>query len=145
MECIISNMDAERYLKRAVMAISLADNALSNIVRSIFKTRYKVRGNCLKCGQCCRQIYLKVSRRQAASPLFARLSIKWIEWLFDFRLKWIDYEDDYFVFECLNQKQDGTCGNYFWRPGICRNFPLADFFKEPVFIPGCGFSSEIRP
>ena len=125
--------------------IVLTDNVLTNLVkRYVLKTRYELKGGCLKCGQCCRQIYLKVTRAQATSPLFAKLSIKWIEWLFDFKLKWVDFEDNYFVFECKHLKPDGACGNYFWRPSVCRNYPLVDYFKEPVFLPGCGYKAKPR-
>lgn len=134
-----------KFIKRLLMIIVLADNILANSVkRYLFRTRYELTGRCLKCGQCCRQIYLKATRTQVTSPLFAKLSVKWIEWLFDFRLKWIDFEDNYFVFECRNLKADGTCGNYSWRSNVCRNYPLVGYFKEPVFLPGCGYKAKLR-
>ncbi len=134
-----------RTIKRLLLVMVLADNVLTNFVKEhILKSRYKLKGGCLKCGQCCRQIYLKATRPQVTSPLFAKLSVKWIEWLFDFELKQIDTADNYFVFGCKNIRPDGKCGNYFWRPNICRNYPLLDYFKEPVFLPRCGYGSKPR-
>ncbi len=134
----------EKALKKLLMISVLADNILTNLPKRMLGTRYKITGKCKKCGQCCREIYLKASRTQITNPLFSKLSVKWIEWLFDFKLKWVDLEDNYFVFECKNLRPDGTCGNYFWRPNICRNYPLVDYFDEPVFLPGCGYGSELR-
>lgn len=133
------------FVKRSFMLAVLLDNVLTNFTKNyIIRTKYMLEGNCLKCGQCCRQIYLKATRAQVTSPLFAKLSVRWIEWLFDFKLKWVDFEDNYFVFECKNQRPDGTCGNYSWRPNVCRNYPLISYFKEPSFITGCGYSARPR-
>lgn len=125
------------------MCFVLADNLLNNLLKKyVIRPRYRLSGGCLKCGQCCRAIYLKATRGQIASPLFCKIAVGWIEWLFDFKLKQIDREDHYFIFECRHLKENGSCGNYFWRPSVCRNFPLVDYFKAPVFLPGCGFTSE---
>lgn len=134
-----------RCFKRLGIIFVLIDNFLVNFPKKhLFKTRYVLEGKCLKCGQCCKQIYLKATPAQTNSPLFAKVSVRWIEWLFDFKLKWIDFQDNYFVFECKNLTKDGKCGNYPWRPNVCRNFPLVDYFNEPVFLPGCGYSARPR-
>jgi len=145
MQSAVYNLNMAKVIKRLLMTAVLADNILTNFAKNyIFKTRYGLKGHCLKCGQCCRQIYLKATRSQVTSPLFAKISVKWIEWLFDFKLKWVDFEDNYFVFECKHLKSDGTCGNYSWRPNVCRNYPLISYFKEPVFLPDCGYSAKLR-
>ncbi len=128
-------------LKKTVMVFVLADNFLTNLIKNLlFRPKYRLTGKCLKCGSCCRRILLKGTPSQLNSPLFRFVAIKWIEWLFEFRFIEVDEESCCLVFFCSNQNADGTCGNYFWRPNICRNYPLIDHFKEPVFLPDCGFN-----
>jgi Fe-S-cluster containining protein len=81
---------------------------------------------------------------QMQSPFFTNLAIRWISWLFDFKLLGIDRERGYLAFTCKHLQSNGKCGNYFWRPNICRNYPLTDYFEKPVFLPGCGFYAKPR-
>lgn len=134
-----------RLLKRFIMLFVLLDNWLTNLPKKyLFKTRWIRIGKCQKCGQCCKEIYLKIEPRQLGSALFTKLAVAWISWLFDFNLLRIDRENHYLVFNCRQQLADGRCGNYFWRPSVCRNYPLVDYFDEPKFIPGCGYSTRLR-
>jgi len=133
-----------RVLKKSIMLFILLDNFLSNLnKRILFRPRYQLTGKCRQCGNCCKRILLKATPGQMASRLFRTIAISWIEWIFEFRLIDVDAERGYLAFSCVNQNPDGTCGNYFWRPNVCRNFPLVPYFEEPVFLPGCGFSSKL--
>jgi hypothetical protein len=127
------------------MVFVLLDNFLTNsIKKALFKSKWVLTGKCKQCGNCCKEIYLKIDPGQLGSKLFSTLAIKWITWLFDFILLRIDYENYYLVFTCKHIRADGKCGNYFWRPNICRNYPLVDYFEEPKLLPGCGFSAKQR-
>ena len=81
---------------------------------------------------------------QIKSKFFTNLAIRWISWLFDFILLEVNREYNYLAFTCKYCLADGKCGNYFWRPSVCRNFPLVDYFTEPKLLPGCGFSARPR-
>jgi len=130
-------------LRKIVLLITLADNFLTTKIKhALFKTKYSIVGNCKKCGNCCKKIYIKATKAQLKSDFFKKIYIKWIEWLFQFSLLEIDYKDCYFVFKCKNLKSDGTCGVYKLRPNICRDYPLLDYFNEPVFLQNCGFSAR---
>ncbi|MDD5382085.1 MAG: YkgJ family cysteine cluster protein [Candidatus Margulisbacteria bacterium] len=133
-----------KILKRTIMLFVLADNFLTNLARKIFKTRWVLTGKCRQCGSCCREIYLKMTPGQLRSELFTKLSVRWLSWLFGFKLIRIDRENHYLIFSCEHLTADNKCGNYFWRPNVCRNYPLVDYFKEPGFLPGCGFKAVIR-
>ena len=127
------------------MIFVLLDNYLTNIPKKIFfRTKYQLTGSCKRCGQCCKGIYLQISPNQIGSKLFRSLAIWWICWLFDFILIKIDYDNKYLVFTCKHVQKNGSCGNYFWRPNVCRNYPLVDYFKQPSFLPGCGYSAIIN-
>lgn len=133
------------FFKRFIISIILLDNCSTNFPKKLlFKTRWQLEGQCKRCGICCQEIYLKITPRQLSSKLFTNLAIKWISWVFDFILIKIDYENYYLVWTCKHKLVDGRCGNYFWRPSVCRNYPLVDYFDEPKFIPGCGYSARKR-
>ena len=134
-----------KILKRFIMVFVLLDNFLTNLPKRIlFRSRWMRQGKCRECGQCCKEIYLRIEPRQLGSKLFSQLAIAWISWLFDFNLLRIEPERHYLVFNCKNQLPDGRCGNYFWRPSVCRNYPLVDYFERPEFLPNCGYRTEPR-
>jgi hypothetical protein len=132
----------QTIIKRLIISFVLLDNLINNTVKTIlFRTRWKRVGKCRQCGNCCREILLKIDPKQLGSRWFTNLAIRWISWLFDFVLIRIDYTYHYLVFTCRQRRPDGRCGNYFWRPSVCRNYPLVDYFKKPVFLPGCGYDT----
>ena len=134
-----------KLLKRIIIGFVLLDNFLTNFPKKIlFKTNWVLEGKCKQCGTCCREIYLKITPRQLSSRFFTGLAIKWTSWIFDFILLRIDYDNYYLIFTCKHRQPDGRCGNYFWRPNICRNYPLVDYFEEPKTLPDCGFRARPR-
>jgi hypothetical protein len=134
-----------RLLKRAIISLVLLDNFLTYFPKKIFfPTRWVLEGKCKQCGSCCKAIYLKITPRQLSSKFFTGLAVAWTKWIFDFILLEIDYDNNYLVFTCKHHRPDGRCGNYFWRPNICRNYPLMDYFDEPKFLPDCGYKSKLR-
>ncbi len=133
------------FIKKPIMAFIILDNFLTNIPKKyLFKSKYILTGKCKRCGQCCKKILLSITPKQLNSRLFSTIAIKWIEWIFGFELLYIDREDLYLAFKCNYHNDDGTCGNYFWRANVCRNFPLIGYFKKPVFLPNCGYSAKLR-
>lgn len=129
-------------IKRIFILFVLLDNIIHNCIKNIFPTRYKIAGKCKMCGNCCKEIRMKISPAYLSSKFFTELVIRWVSWLFDFYLLNIDFEHNDLVFSCKKRGKDGKCQNYFWRPSICRNYPLLDYFKKPVFLPRCGFKCE---
>jgi Fe-S-cluster containining protein len=134
-----------KFIKRFLIMFVLLDNFLTNLPKKLFfKTRWVLDGKCKQCGRCCQQILMKASPRQLSSPFFMKLAIGWTCWLFDFIFLHTDHENGYIAFTCKNLKKSGSCGNYFWRPNVCRNFPLVDYFEEPKILPWCGFRARRR-
>ena len=131
-------------IKRFILIFVLLDNLLTNFFKGLFTKKWQRKGQCRQCGNCCKKILLKMTPAQTHSPLFTKIAIAWICWLFDFIYLGMDEAKDYLIFTCQHLLPNGRCGNYFWRPNVCRNYPLVDYFEQPVFLPGCGFSSLPR-
>ena len=130
-------------VKRIVICFVLLDNWLTNLAKKPFRTRWIRIGKCNQCGNCCQEIYLSMTPAQTRSRLFTRIAVKWICWLFDFILLRVDYPHQALVFTCKHLTAEGKCANYRWRPNVCRNYPLVDYFTEPRFLPGCGFAAKL--
>jgi len=131
-------------MKRIILILVILDNFITNLTRKLFKTRWALTGKCKQCGNCCREIYLTMTPAQTRSKLFTKISIKWVSWLFGFIFLRIDYEHNSLVFTCRHLTREGKCGNYFWRPNVCRNYPLVDYFEQPKSLPGCGFQFHLK-
>jgi hypothetical protein len=129
-------------LRKAILALVIFDNYLSNLPkRFLFRPQWQLAGSCRKCGRCCQEIYVRATERQLASGWFIDLTIRWISWLFNFIHLRTEAERGYLVFTCRSKLADGRCGDYFWRPNICRNYPLVDYFDRPTVFPDCGFKA----
>jgi hypothetical protein len=131
-------------MKKFLIVFVIFDNFITNAAKSIFRTKWLRTGHCLQCGNCCKEIYISLTPAQSRSRLFTNIAIRWITWLFDFILLKVDYDNSSLVFTCKHLTPEGKCHNYFWRPNVCRNYPLVDYFKEPVFLPSCGFRATKR-
>ena len=130
-------------MRHLILSFVLLDNLLTNLTRKIFKTRWALAGTCQQCGSCCRQIVLTMTPAQIKSRLFTDISVRWISWLFGFELIRIDEENLSLIFSCRHLTKENKCGNYFWRPNVCRNYPLVDYFEEPKLLPNCGYNATM--
>ena len=131
-------------LRKLVLALVIADNCISNIIKKPFKTRWVLDGKCKKCGKCCADIKMAINPRLLSNSFTRELVIRWTSWVMGFHLKKIEYDPHYLVFGCNNQRLDKSCGTYKWRPNVCRNYPLVDFFEEPALFKTCGFRAKLK-
>lgn len=127
-----------------IMGLVILDNFLTSLTKKMFPTRWVRTGRCLQCGNCCRKIILTMTPAQIKSRFFTDLSARWISWLFGFKLVEIDRVNHSLAFSCKHLTAEGKCDVYAWRPNVCRNYPLVDYFEKPTFLPGCGYSAVIR-
>lgn len=128
-----------RIIKRFIIILMVFDNVIMQALKRLFPKRYQILGSCKKCGQCCKEILLECSKGQIESPFFLNIAIRWLSWLYDFKLIYIYKENRFLAFTCKKIGNHGKCGDYFWRPPLCRNYPISDYFKKPVFLEQCGF------
>ncbi len=114
------------------------DGLFSTISFKLFKTRYKIKGNCKQCGNCCTKIAIYLSNGFWEYPFLKKLAIKWYTFTYNFQLIDQDPELKIIIFKC-NYLKNQKCSIYFRRPFICRNYPEVRYFDEPVFLPECGY------
>lgn len=100
-------------------------------------------GKCKKRGNCCHYVLV----RKIRGP-FGFLDLFWhtqINGFYRREKKAIPYEKgDVYVMGCRHLRKDGSCGNYFLRPSVCRTWPRIEIFGVPEILKGCGFYAENR-
>jgi hypothetical protein len=126
------------------MIFVLLDYWLYRLVKSPIKTKWVLTEKCGKCGKCCKEIKLYIEPKMLSSKFVSNMVIAWTSWLFNFKLKRIDYDRSDLVFECKTLGPDGTCMDYKWRPSVCRSYPLVDYFEEPALFSICGYKKKLR-
>jgi Fe-S-cluster containining protein len=130
--------------RKLILSLVIADNFISNLVKKPFKTRWVREGKCSKCGKCCADIKMAINLKLLSNVLTRELVTRWTSWIMGFHLKRIEYDPPYLVFGCDNQRPDGSCGVYKWRPNVCRNYPLLDYFEEPALFDTCGYKARLK-
>lgn len=130
--------------RKLVLLLIIADNFISNLVKKPFRSRWVLCGKCNKCGKCCEDIKLAINSRLLSNIFTRELVIRWTSWVMGYDLKRIEYDPPYLVFGCKKLRLDGSCADYKWRPNVCRNYPLVDFFEEPASFDTCGYKAKLR-
>jgi Fe-S-cluster containining protein len=131
-------------LRKLVMSFIILDNHITNLVKRPFRTKWKLSGKCNKCGICCQEIMLDIHPNLLKSRFTTDIIVRWLSWAFNFYLKDIDEKKYKLIFGCKTLRKNGTCGDYKWRPNICRNYPIVDFFDEPSLFKTCGYKAKIN-
>ncbi len=104
-----------------------------------------VAGECLQCGNCCREINLSRKNHWIRSEAdFRRLAAEHPEYG---RFKHIGYTvTGLMKFQCEFITAEGFCGDYENRPDICRDYPERDlYFMGGELTDLCGYSFRIVP
>jgi Fe-S-cluster containining protein len=128
-------------LQKFFLALAILDNFLLNSFKKLlFKPSQILQGKCKKCAKCCQEIALSISPNILEGKLTREFTIRWISFVYDFYLKEIDYKSSQLIFGCNNLSENNLCKVYFWRPSVCGNYPLVNYFEEPQFFDTCGFN-----
>lgn len=116
----------------------LIDLAAQKVARLLITTPYKKEGGCLKRGNCCHYILVPEAR-----GLLGRLFYFWnTQFLGFYRRTKTTHESEgkrVYVMGCRYLRKNGSCGQYFLRPLVCRKWPIIEYFGIPRIIKGCGF------
>ena len=101
------------------------------------KVRYKVTGECKKCGKCCNYMY--------SFDTYTEKEFKIMQFLYPaykrFYIKGKD-EDGNFIFACKYVSPEGLCTIYEKRLPMCKKYPAAYIMYPAKMHDGCGFEVE---
>jgi hypothetical protein len=49
------------------------------------------------------------------------------------------------VMGCRYLRKNGSCSRYFFRPKVCRSWPVIRIFGIPRILKGCGYQAKVKP
>jgi Fe-S-cluster containining protein len=108
------------------------------VAKLVIRPPHRQVGKCHQRGNCCHYILLQDYKGWKGA-----LNIFWNTQINGFFLRDSQvYECQgkrVFVMGCRYLQKNGRCGRYFWRPAICRKWPLIEYFGHPSLLKGCGF------
>lgn len=128
-------------LKIFALPFVLIDYSMQKIAKKIIRPPFKREGECKRRGNCCHYVLIAHSK-----SLLGRLFYFWYTQFLGFYKRLPEpqiYEGKKMhVMGCRHLKKDGTCGDYFLRPLICRQWPVVEHFGYPKILKGCGYRSN---
>ena len=132
-----------RFIQCLFYPFMRLDLAAQALLRWIIPPPYKRTGQCKMTGKCCR--YLGQDKPKGGDwPFFRWWSFE-INGFYERGFE-VDGPDttQMRVYSCRHLTAQGRCGNYAWRPAVCRAWPRIDYFGQPTLMKGCGYQLEPR-
>lgn len=130
-------------LKLLIYPFVILDQFAQKIARLIIPPPFVKAGKCKKRGNCCQYILIRKFK-----GTLGFLDLFWhtqINGFFRRRKDPILHENkQVYVMGCRYLKKNGKCGNYFFRPQVCRSWPRIEIFGQPEILKGCGFYAKER-
>ncbi|SRR5581483_5196517 len=127
-------------LRVILLPFILIDLTAQRVARMLIRPPFKKQGKCLKRGNCCHYILVPENK-----GLLGKLFYVWNTQVLGFyKRRSGAFESEgkrVLVMGCRYLKNDGTCGQYFLRPTVCRKWPIIEYFGHPRIIKGCGFTA----
>ncbi len=135
-------------IRTLVMPFVLADGLSQKLAKLFFKTPYRQVGHCYKRGACCQNVLLSWPKWMERHQWAGKLLLWWNTEVNGFYLKGKEVDDEdgskLKFMGCRYLKQDGSCGQYRYRPAVCRDWPRIEYFGPPRRLKGCGFRAVLR-
>jgi hypothetical protein len=131
-----------RSLQLLIWPFMLLDLSMQKVAKLIIRPPYKQIGKCKRRGNCCRYILMR-----KPEGILGKIHYFWSMEINGFyrRQKSEEVENEgVIILGCRYLRQDGGCGNYRFRPLICRQWPIIEYFGEPRILKGCGFQAKKR-
>lgn len=133
-----------RYLLKIIILPFIYLDQLAQIVAKwLIRPPFVQVGSCKRRGNCCHYILIPENK-----GMFGRLFHFWHTQINGFYLREpLPFESEgkkMQVMGCRYLKSDGGCSNYFFRPTICRKWPIIEYFGTPRILKGCGYKAVPR-
>jgi hypothetical protein len=107
------------------------------------RTPYIQEGGCKQRGNCCHYIMM-----EKGWGIIGWLFTAWHTQVIGFYKRSPEvhsYEGkQIYVMGCRHLRKDGSCGQYKFRPLVCRKWPVIEHFGHPRILKGCGFKAVPR-
>ena len=125
-----------------MLFFTLFECAVMDGLRKIMRPKYELLGDCVSCGECCKAIYGDPPAFIKNSKLLA-LYIGYHQIAHNFSVRGRGPKDEV-IFSCNHLQSDNRCGIYFWRPLLCRNYPLRPLYIQLNLLPLCSYQTAHR-
>lgn len=116
----------------------ILDSIAQKIAKAIISPPYRQKGFCKKRGNCCRYILLEKPK-----DWFGSICLFWhtqINGFYERDIKLHMHEGkEMLIMGCRYLEEEGRCSNYYFRPAICRKWPIIEHFGEPKILKDCGY------
>jgi hypothetical protein len=130
-------------IKAVVLPFIWLDSFSQWVAKLVVPPPFVRAGKCKKRGNCCHYILV----RKFKGPL-SFLDLFWhtqVNGFFRREKKAVPYNKGMvYVMGCRYLKKNGSCGNYFFRPAVCRTWPRIEIFGIPETLKGCGIYAKKR-
>lgn len=104
---------------------------------------FKQVGSCKRRGNCCHYILFPEPK-----GFFFKLFFFWNTEIYGFyqrEQQTYTYEDKkIIVMGCRYLQKNGSCSRHFFRPKVCRSWPIIEIFGKPRVLKGCGYQAKIK-
>ncbi|MBM3197973.1 MAG: hypothetical protein FJZ58_01800 [Chlamydiae bacterium] len=113
------------------------------IAKKIIRPPFLQEGACKRRGNCCHYILFPETK-----GWMRILFTFWSREIHGFYPRGLTYQQEGKTIEvmgCRHLRPDGSCGNYFFRPKVCRTWPIIRVFGFPKILKGCGYTFRLRP
>ncbi len=133
-----------RWPLRLIMLIFIfLELGAEKIAKWIIRPPFTRVGSCHRRGNCCYYILLPYVK-----GFLGKILSFWYTEVYGFYLR----EDKTFTHEgkkiqvmgCRYLQKNGACSHYFFRPKICRIWPIIEVFGRPRLLKGCGFQAKLK-
>ena len=113
------------------------------IAKWIIRPPFQQIGSCKRRGNCCYYILFP-----EVKGFIGRLFMFWQTEIYGFysrENKTHEYEGKKIrVMGCRYLQKNGSCSKHFFRPKVCRTWPVIEIFGYPKILKGCGYQAELR-
>ncbi len=130
-------------LRILILPFLYLEVAAEKTARLIIPPPFKPVGTCKRRGNCCHYILLP-----EVKGFLGKLLFFWHTEVFGFYPRTKDpYEYEgkpITVMGCRYLKKNGSCSRYFFRPKVCRSWPIIEIFGVPRILKGCGYQAKVK-
>lgn len=130
-------------LRVLILPFLYLELAAEKIARWLVPPPFKQVGTCKRRGNCCHYILLP-----EVHGILGKILTFWHTEVFGFYPRTQEpheYEGKKInVMGCRYLQKNGSCSRHFFRPKVCRSWPVIEIFGFPRILKGCGYQAKIK-